>query len=262
MTCRLLSSRHVFCAVLILSVTAVSVSAQTLTLQRNAVSGVLASLTEERSWNPLTCDPQTVAVTILEQPTNGTVTIREETLRVPDATLRAGSTGPCARRPIVGQHLYYQSRLGFIGADRIVYSTNYGGSQTHQTVVNVTVTSQPIPLPPSQQPRPTSYRTVQSGIATDIGSVTRWGVSCEPLPPTLVLVEPPQYGVTAIRDEAAAIPGRDSSGSPVACAGRPTVRKALYYQSQPGFQGADHLTYDTEHGRYRVEITVGVGSSR
>src|SRR5205807_975837 len=132
----------------------------------------------------------------------------------------------------------------------------------HQTVINVTVASQPTPLPPSQQPRPTTHRTAQSGIATDIGSVTRWGVSCEPLPPTLVVVEPPQYGVTTIRDEAATIPVRDSSGNPVACAGKPTVRKALYYQSQSGFQGADHLVYDTEHGRYRVEIAVGGGGSR
>jgi len=259
---RLLCSRRALCSLFASFVYAIGASAQTLTLQRNAVSGALVSIAQERSWDRSTCDPRTVAVNILEQPTNGSVTIREETLRIPDATLRGGSSGPCSGRAIIGKQLYYQSKPGFVGADRIVYATTYGGSHTEQTVVSVTITNQPMPLPPSQVPRPMSYRTVTSGLATDIGSVTRWGLSCEPLPPTLIIVEPPQYGVTTVRDEPAAIPARDSEGNPVSCVGRLTVRKALYYQSQPGFQGTDHLVYDTEHGRYAVEIRVSVGSSR
>jgi len=262
MKCRPRFSRYALCFVLVSSVYAVSALAQTLTLERNAVSGALASVAVERSWDPSTCDPRTVTVAILEQPTNGTVTVREETLRIPATTQSGGSTGPCSGREIIGKRLYYQSKPGFVGTDRVVYATIHGGSRTDQRVINVTVTSQPMPLPPSQVPRPISYRTVTSGLATDIGSVTRWGASCEPLPPTLTVVEPPQYGVTIIRDEPAAIPARDANGNPVSCVGRLTVRKALYYQSQPGFQGADHLVYDTEHGRYRVEITVSASSSR
>src|SRR2546421_128869 len=125
-----LSSRYFLPSLLLLSVYAVSVSAQTLSLQRSAVSGALASIAEERSWDSATCNPQTAAVTILAQPANGTVSVREETLRIPNATPRGGSTGACAGRPIIGQHLYYQSRPGFVGAEQIVYSTNYGGSQT------------------------------------------------------------------------------------------------------------------------------------
>jgi hypothetical protein len=259
---RLLCSGRALCSVLVSFVYAIGASAQTLTLQRNAVSSALVSIAQERSWDRSTCEPRTVAVNILDQPANGTVTIREETSRIPATTPKGGSTGPRSGREIIGKQLYYQSKPGFVGADRIVYATTYGGSQTEQTTINVTITNQPMPPPPSQVPRPVSYRTVTSGLATDIGSVTRWGLSCEPLPPTLIIVEAPQHGVTTVRDEPAAIPARDSEGNLVSCVGRVIVRKALYYQSQPGFQGTDHLVYDTEHGRYAVEITVSAGSSR
>jgi len=257
----LFPSRYAFCWALTSVAVTVAVSAQTLTLERSAVTGALASIAEERTWDRSTCEPQRTFVSVVGQPTNGTVTIHEEELRIP-TTVRGDPTGPCAGRPITGQHLYYQSKPGFVGSDRIVYATSHDGDPPRQTVVNVAVTSQPMPLPPNQAPRPVSYRTVTSGLATDIGSVTRWGVSCEPLPPTLILVENPQHGTTIIRDEPAAIPGRDSEGNPVPCVGRTTVRKALYYQSQAGFQGMDHVVYDTEHGRYRVEITVSGGSPR
>jgi hypothetical protein len=134
---RLLYSRRALCSLLVSFVYAIGASAQTLTLQRNAVSGALVSIAQERSWDRSTCDPRTVAVNILDQPTNGTVTIREETLRIPDATQRGGSSGPCSGRAIIGKQLYYQSKPGFVGADRIVYATTYGGSQTQQTVINV-----------------------------------------------------------------------------------------------------------------------------
>jgi len=262
MTCRIRLSPSALCAVLVSSACVVPAGAQTIALQRGAVSGLLAAISEERSWNAATCEPQAITVTILEQPTSGAVTPREETLRIPDATLRGGSTGRCSGQPIIGKRLYYQSKPGFVGVDRIVYATSYGGSRAQQTIINITVTNQPVPLPPSQLLHPTVYRMVTSGKSTEIGGVTRWGPGCDPLPPTLVIAEPPKYGVTAIRDEPATIPSRDSNGATVSCAGRPTVRKTLYYQSQPGFQGTDHLVYDTEHGRYRVEIAVGVGSPR
>jgi hypothetical protein len=59
-----------------------------------------------------------------------------------------------------------------------------------------------------------------------------------------------------MRDEPARIDRTDANGNPVSCAGYPTMRRALYYQSSPGFRGADRVVYGTEHGKYIVDITV------
>ena len=111
-------------------------------------------------------------------------------------------------------------------------------------------------LPPSDHPMPGRQVTVPSAVPTAVGGVTRWSGSCLTMPATLVIVESPQHGVTGMRDEQSVIPARNASGESVACAGYPVVRKALYYQSSPGFRGADRMVYATEHGRYTVEITV------
>jgi len=117
-------------------------------------------------------------------------------------------------------------------------------------------------LRPSDETRATVTRYVASGIPVVVGDVTRWNRNCEPQPPTLVIVEEPQHGGVGMRDEAAVIPTVDASGRPVACAGRPTLARRLYYRSNPGFLGADRVVYGTEHGRYVVMISVTAPGQR
>ena len=83
----------------------------------------------------------------------------------------------------------------------------------------------------SDEIRATLTRAVPSGIPAVVGDVTRWNRTCEPQPPTLVIVEEPQHGTVGMRDEAATVPTVDANGRPVACAGKPTVARRLYYQS-------------------------------
>jgi hypothetical protein len=116
-----------------------SAIAQTVAVQRIAASGIASPISNERAWDWTSCAAQTVVVTIVEQPKNGTVTIRDETMNIPATTNRAGSTGVCAGKPINGKRVYYQSRPGFFGTDRLVYSTNYGGHGTAMTVIEISV---------------------------------------------------------------------------------------------------------------------------
>lgn len=117
-------------------------------------------------------------------------------------------------------------------------------------------------LRPTDEIRATVTRTVPSAIPAVVGDVTRWNRSCEPQPPTLVIVEEPQHGTVGMRDETATIPSLDAGGRPVACAGKPTPARRLYYQSSLGFLGADRVVYGTEHGRYVVMISVTAPGQR
>jgi hypothetical protein len=105
-------------------------------------------------------------------------------------------------------------------------------------------------------------RSAPSGAAAPVIRETAIDDNCAARPVDIRIVEPPQHGSATVRDEMLEIPARGRYGTnPAACAGRQVLGKRIYYQSNPGFRGADRVGYlfnigGGEWHRFAVEITV------
>jgi hypothetical protein len=94
----------VFC--LLWAFSAVGQTSPTLTFERHARSGVASPIGTQLSFRGNTCAQfGQVEITLIEQPKNGTIIIRDETLQIPKSTLY-GDTGACAGQPTFGKHIY------------------------------------------------------------------------------------------------------------------------------------------------------------
>jgi len=112
--------------------------AQEIKLTRPAQSGVKSLLANERSWDR-NCKPLATSVTITSRPSNGKVTVIQGVSTLPPTTLRSGSTGDCAGKPVTGNQIMYQSNPGFRGADTLAYKVMYGNGNSGSTTITINV---------------------------------------------------------------------------------------------------------------------------
>jgi hypothetical protein len=115
--------------------------------------------------------------------------------------------------------------------------------------------SAPSSTPPAIAPAPVSpapsnpdlalSRHVPSGVPGKLEQESAFDhTSCTGISVYVKIVEPPRSGTVTIRDATGPIPAKPRWGpTPPACIGREIPKKAIYYQSNPGFRGADRLGY-------------------
>jgi hypothetical protein len=104
-------------------------------------------------------------------------------------------------------------------------------------------------------------RNAPSGVEALVDSLAAWDNNCAPRPMDVRIVEPPRNGAATIRDGTARINTARWGSAPEACRGREIAGKQLYYQSKPGFRGADRVGFlasfnGAEWHRYEIRITV------
>jgi hypothetical protein len=121
----------------------------------------------------------------------------------------------------------------------------------------------PAPIAPAPMRADTTYhRRARSGVAEVVIGERANDPNCGARPIDMRVVEPPRNGTAVIRDEISPIPATGRYGdNSAACIGRLIATKSIYYQSSPGFRGADRLVYLISVGggewkRIEVEITV------
>jgi hypothetical protein len=105
---------------------------------------------------------------------------------------------------------------------------------------------------------------VESGVETVLAHGRHWNTApCIPLRTTVAIVKPP--APVRIVDEIAAVPKTTlRGGSTGYCAGMLLYGKKILYQSEPGFEGPDTLSYESIgpnglHAPYTVTIMVKAG---
>jgi hypothetical protein len=101
-----------------------------------------------------------------------------------------------------------------------------------------------------------------SGVAARVSFAGWFDDNCVASPMEIRIVEPPNSGTATIRDETETIPANSKfRPTPPACVGVRRTVKSIYYQSNPGFRGADRLGYSVGLGGgqlKRVEVQISV----
>jgi hypothetical protein len=101
-----------------------------------------------------------------------------------------------------------------------------------------------------------------SGVAARVSFAGWFDDNCVASPMEIRIVEPPRSGAATIRDETETIPANSKfRTTPPACIGVRRAVKSIYYQSNPGFRGADRLGYSVGLGGgqlRRVEVQISV----
>ena len=113
-------------------------AAKDLKLTREAKSGVESRLAWERAWDR-DCKAVPVAVSITQQPKNGTVSAVQGTSQIPASTPRAGSTDECAGKTVTGNEIKYRSNTGFRGIDTVTYNVVRNNVGVGSTTITINV---------------------------------------------------------------------------------------------------------------------------
>jgi hypothetical protein len=133
--------------------------------------------------------------------------------------------------------------------------------RTSPSLETTPVAPAPAPAPPSADE--TYVRHAPSGVAARLNEHSAYNPDCTPRPVEVRIVVPPHNGTATIREETLTISAtsRFGTAAPVACVGRPTASQSIYYQSSPGFRGADRVGYLVNRGQgewKHVEIQISV----
>jgi len=122
--------------------------------------------------------------------------------------------------------------------------------------------AQPVaPAPAVAEAVPPGATVVASGAASPLNREMSWNKECEARLTPIIIAEQPRHGTLAIREETMPVPAVAAVGTSGACAGKLIMGRRLYYQSEPGFRGADRILYDVRYGngewhRKTVDIAV------
>lgn len=125
------------CTLSIAGLTGVA-AAKDLTLTRNAQSGVDSRIAYERYWDR-DCKALPTAVTVMQPPKNGTVTVVQGTSTIPASTPNGGDTGACAGKTVAGNEVHYKSNAGFVGTDSVTYSVMNNNVPAGTRVITIVV---------------------------------------------------------------------------------------------------------------------------
>jgi type II secretory pathway pseudopilin PulG len=112
--------------------------AQEIKLTRSAASGIESLLVDERSWDA-SCKPLATAVTITNQPSNGTVSVVPGVSIIAASTPQSGGMGRCAGKSVTGNHIMYRSNPGFRGTDTLAYKVLYANGKSGSMTVTINV---------------------------------------------------------------------------------------------------------------------------
>jgi len=66
------------------------------------------------------CATKRPNIRIKQKPANGTISIRDEKMKIPGGPADIGSKGPCIGRTVIGRVVYYTPNDGFTGKDEIL----------------------------------------------------------------------------------------------------------------------------------------------
>lgn len=105
-------------------------------------------------------------------------------------------------------------------------------------------------------------KAVRSGASTRLAYERAWDRSCAAVAAQVSITKQPEHGTVSVVREASTIPASTPrSGSTGPCAGRSVVGNEIVYRSQPGFRGADHVSWSAAYGNggggaTNVEIEV------
>jgi hypothetical protein len=108
----------------------------------------------------------------------------------------------------------------------------------------------PAPAAPPPNSANFSFKArAPSGVATRIHREWSVDADCTARPVEITIVEPPRNGTVTTRDEPYSLPYNPTFGTtPAACVGRTIASTSVYYESNPGFHGADRLGYLKRNG--------------
>jgi hypothetical protein len=88
---------------------------------------------QEESWNKNCLNNTLPIISIVEQPKHGALSIRQEQVRIPDASPR------CGGKYVIGNAMYYQSAVGFKGYDRIIFDVVYPNGVSRRKSIDLAV---------------------------------------------------------------------------------------------------------------------------
>jgi hypothetical protein len=104
-------------------------------------------------------------------------------------------------------------------------------------------------------PAPGSERnvTVESGAESVIGRTTFWDGGCRPRAVKVTITRAPTNGTAWVKQ------GPNTVRTAGRCVGREIIGKQIMYQSKPGFQGSDVVSYENLSDRgEKSSITVTI----
>ena len=74
------------------------------------------------------CATKRPNIQIKEKPSNGTISIKDEEMKIPGGPADIGSKGPCIGRSVIGRVVYYTPNDGFKGKDDMLIDVVFPGS--------------------------------------------------------------------------------------------------------------------------------------
>jgi clan AA aspartic protease (TIGR02281 family) len=117
----------------------------------------------------------------------------------------------------------------------------------------------------SSAPALAETANVTSGVKTQIATHSRFDNQCRSALVRIVVLDPPRNGTVTSAPSDYVVPVRNLSGvmQPPRCVGQTLQGVAVFYQSKPGFVGADTFRYlrsnaDISDNRFNSEITYNV----
>jgi len=73
------------------------------------------------------CATKRPNIKVLESPANGTISIRDEKMKIPGGPADIGSKGTCIGRNVIGRVVYYTPNDGFKGKDEMLIDVVFPG---------------------------------------------------------------------------------------------------------------------------------------
>ena len=107
------------------------------TLTRTVAPGSEIVLSRPTFWNGA-CEARAFTVTILQQPYEGTILVRDGLNPVVENP-QFGRAGRCVGKEIMGKQIVYQSKADFSGNDIVVYEILSDKGEKSKTTVNIEV---------------------------------------------------------------------------------------------------------------------------
>jgi hypothetical protein len=91
-------------------------------------SGVKSQIAFHMAISSRTCAGYGIVIDILAAPTNGTLTTEPKSRVIPPVTSRGGQQLPqCIGKTATGLAIFYRSKPGFVGQDRLTYRRSSPG---------------------------------------------------------------------------------------------------------------------------------------
>jgi hypothetical protein len=113
-------------------------------------------------------------------------------------------------------------------------------------------------VPPTTGSPP--VRSVASGVESQVGGPAAWDKNCNSLPISVTITRKPTNGTISVVDGTVQ-PSQLRVGSDAGhCVGKPIAGKKIMYQSQPGFRGADSVSYavKSKGGNWSTTVSIDV----